>query len=244
MTAELPPDMPSFEVVSDDELTLAENLGRMAFEAEYQDRVNRFRADVVQLFRGQGYDDVNMSWMVFDIQDEAEGNVIEGPRTDLLITALIAPSPKGPMLHVRMMKNELYRVETGHDCVVTDITVDNDGDALYFIDSFPIREDLPTRKIGGEELQVMNVLPMFLMHEGNVAFITSGENRPEFGNYTPVVDVNIYPDADVSIAGEEVFPFGLFDCMEDRSHALDVAIELLGQVKGTTPSYTSRELEA
>lgn len=244
MSTEAPRGFHPLEDLPDLEVDTSARLAQMAFEASYQERLHSFRAGVTSLFLSEGYEDMQNAWMVYDLPEGSEGDLLEGPRTDLLIATLIAPSAKGIMLHVRMMKNELYRVDTGHDCMVTDITVDNDGDALYFIDSFPLRDDVPTRKKGDTEEAVPNVLPMFLVRDGRVNFVTRGENSPQFTPYTPIVDVaNVFPDEAESPDGKEVLPFGTFAGLEDKSYALEVASELIERAATLRPAHTSRALE-
>ncbi len=225
-----PGTIPGLESITEVESSFDNLAAWHAFESKYQNDLHNFRADVIQLFNKHGLGDMQeVTWMVFELDEEATGSgtVLLEPKMELLVVAYSVKDDKGLLKpYVHMSIKEAFQISSdadltlhGFDFLMTDITVDEEDDALYFVDAYPVREDLEPEE---------TILPLFLLHEGGVGFPI---DKPPY-RITPAINAN--PD-DVN---KPVYPFGMYGNSEDKAYALKFAQKILGQIKNLQPKAT------
>lgn len=221
--------VPMPEYVRSDEVEVERNLSIIALYGDYQDRLHQFRSDVMLLIMKHGAYDIDGSWLVFDhAEDSGDGPILLCPRTDICVAMkhveVVKNDKKLIKPHIRIMVNEAYSFEDGTEYVVTDTMVDEDDDAQYFIGPLPNRESSSF-----EGVQTT----LFFVNDGELTLFCPSAPRNTF---PPMVAVE---DEVGDCEAEETMPFGYYNNIEDKIHALSVASGILSLVKDKVPLYQS-----
>jgi hypothetical protein len=125
--------------------------------------------------------------------------------------------------HIRVMVNEAFMCDDGIDYLVTDVVIDTDDDAQYFIGPMPNRTSVSVENVETS---------LFFVQDGKLGMASHNQVRM----FPPIVSVQ---DEVGDCRDDEVYPFGLYSNIEDNIHALSVATDILKLVYNRTPQYTS-----
>jgi hypothetical protein len=213
---------PPREHIPESQLLAEQLTNQYMLEAAYQDALHLFRADVILKFLRHNALNYETNWMVFYDDAESAGNLVCRPTvaTALILAAYDNPKEGGlPIPYSRILCREQVEVDDGREFIVTDITVDHDGDAQYVIDAFPLRESVSNST---------HIAPLFdVTSEG------------QLGTTTDITQYTAIPVIGESINGTviKVAPFGHFEEDEDKIQALSVARQKLDQVTGLEPVF-------
>ncbi len=136
---------------------------------------------------------------------------------------------------IRIITNELINTEENDKWLAIDFTADEVDDTQYFVGVFDLESpNYPEMEMipGSEKMQQVAdgkspipLVPLFNLKDDK---ITLSQN---FQVFTPAVAIP------VEGKNESVAPFGSYEFIEHKVQALDVGVELLGQIAELEPIY-------
>lgn len=201
-----------------------EAMSRM--EADYQDRMNMFRANVIQLLRSVDALHGGEGWAVFGLHSDPENRhtnpAFNGGFKDILVMLASGSKNAGTSSpSIRILTNESYKTPDGLTWLTQDFSCDHEGDSQYMVDACNPQLD-PTYK---------DTMGVFFVYEDDN--LVPSNNMLGF---TPFVEVFDTDDEGNEINTDvSVMPFGHYSCLEDRVCALDYGISLLVEIVDTEP---------
>lgn len=218
---QLPPDHPEF--CPAEELKEAKRLSEIAAEVEYLSGCVDFRAGVVELFQKHNAVTETGGWMLFHVDEYAGDNATATlqNRNEILVFLGTGTENKRrplPMRDVRILTNEHFRMSDGMSYLCVDFSLNDENEAQYFIDVFSHTED-------GTITSRDSLAPVFYLNEEGC--LVTGNLRP----FTPIKSVRRDGGADHEI----IIPFGYFDDLPDKIHALEVGKQLIDKIVTLDP---------
>jgi hypothetical protein len=201
-----------------------EAMSRM--EADYQDRMNMFRANVVQLLRSVDALHGGEGWAVFGLHSDPENRhtnpAFNGGFKDILVMLASGSKNAGTSPpSIRILTNESYKTPDGLTWLTQDFSCDHEGDSQYMVDACNPQLD-PTYK---------DTMGVFFVYEDDN--LVPSNNLVGF---TPYFEMFAIVDEDKGASNDvSVMPFGHYSCLEDRVCALDYGISLLEEIVDTEP---------
>lgn len=205
---------------------------------KYEADVNVFRASVNLKLLGLGLLTGN-AWMFFKMYGDDHGLGYGYPapseRSTLVMMRPIVIEHEGKKRttpDIRIFKTERYNFRHGCEHIVTDVTVDEDGDAAYLIDS--IFQPETCEETDGPILPKKPALPKPVLAlpwitDERLTFIGSpGEMTPPVNIYGPGINKFRF-----------VSPYGEWNNLTDQQYALKRASELFAEVEGLEPDIAT-----
>lgn len=202
-----------------DELSLGEAFDQ-TIEAQFQDDLHIFRADMFELMAKHNAVDSNGGgWAIFRVTapEEERGVGAIDCYKDVLVFFIPVKNIDAPLSipNIRIITNESYANDRGDEWLTEDITADFEGDMHYLMDVYS-----------------QNQNPDF---QGTYApiFTIDGDNQLRLSHntvgYTPTLKIKI-PDIE-----ETATPFGSYYHLEDRVFVLGKAKQMLQSILDIEP---------
>lgn len=193
-------------------------------EADYQDRVNVFRASVVDtLAKVEALNELG-GWAAFYGDTDTENYTFDSYKPDgykdILIMLSANDGPSGSRAPtIRMLTNELYVTPKGIQWFVQDFIVDYEGDCQYLVSACNPDTDPKFEESTGV---------FFLASDGRLALSNN------FQYFTPGYEVEGH-DEEGNVVGGMVEPFGGYHCFEDKVYALNQGETILKAISNPEP---------
>lgn len=194
-----------------------------AREADYQDALNIFRADVARRL-GVADSAPESRWMMFVFGNETVHPDSSGGEADLLIMRTMGEidTESGAVTHpyVRLLYSEKYDVPNGRDFFTIDVTIDDEDDAQFLVGTHPM--------LSNPDIDSINsTVP--------VAIVTKEHGLVLSMNFMPFTHM---PDLFDESSDEMLVPFGQYFFPTDKQQALEKAAMLLSLVADRMPTFS------
>ncbi len=247
---DLSPDHPEFVPV--EELAQIQRQNEQLLEAGYQDNCNLFRASVFHKLTQHHATHNGSGWAIFYVDGEDDpGSVSTLVRKEVLVWSYFhdASKTRGGLTipTIRLLTNETYLMPDGPEYLASDVTLDDDNDAQYFVDATMLHsdprekhylDDVGLEPTAPEEPDVdenqdpilRSLAPLFIVSDEGILRLSHN-----FVLSTPLYLVEAKLPTGQNAA---CYPFGQFLCMEDRLAALTVGQNLLDEIRDLEPVYT------
>ena len=218
------------------DLTAEQLKTKLLLDGAYFQQVTDFRTSVFQLLRKHRAIKNGEGWATFETNPDPGSLMAADGNVEVLVCSLItSPAPERVRAYavptIRIVTNEsiVGRRDDGDYSSTTltqDFVLDEDNDAAYFVDA---RE--PDNESDDEESEQSSLAiaqtqaPLFMVLDGQL--LTSRGFQDEFCQVEPLGDASDYAN---------IFPFGMFEGMEDKIHALAVGRDIVRLIANLEPT--------
>lgn len=188
-------------------------------ESKLFDDLAIFRAKLYQkMLRHSALDYEGSGWAIFDTyaENQVVGDITTSVDRDVLV--ITGPLNGANRRVIRMITNEAIATSSLLSIIAYDITIDSDDDVQYFVDALDSsRRDTHAPHFFPEGFNKLHLSDNFK------------------GAFTPVINL----DGDYS-GRDDILPFGHYEVLEDKIHALQVANDVLAEIMPYDPVAKQR----
>ncbi len=200
---------------------------------QYLDDVAKFRESYFEKMASLGLSEES-GWAYFLLE---EADWTEDVPTDVCLLHFTTISNGGksvqlPLPQLRLFSSEVYAVDDHDEYLTTDVTVNFRDDTVYMVGpSFYDSSDEEASSEDGQK-KIRQSVPYFGVHEGRLVILPQ---ERVFMTDRYIIPSPVRLEKGITPDNSLIIPFGGYDLLADKVHALSVARRILGMVADYQP---------